>query len=131
MKKWKVVVETLLLIHGLLKIVVMTIMGIFMIHESLPSPCYHPNEVDHLPAWKSIENPLPNTFERHVPNKHMAHSTKRQVIYHSGHTKSHSPLEACNAKRMGDSFPQGHIQQVCLSSNHDSKSKNIFHHIES
>ena len=94
MKEWKVVMETFLLIHGLLNIEVMTIMGIFMIHERLPSPCYHPNEVDHLPAWQSIEKLLPNTYERHVPNEHMVHSTKRQVIYHSNHTISHAPIEA-------------------------------------
>ena len=33
MNKWKVYVETLLLIHGLLKIEVMKIMGNFIIHE--------------------------------------------------------------------------------------------------
>ena len=29
--------------------------GVFMIHERLPSPCYHPNEMDHLLAWQSIK----------------------------------------------------------------------------
>ena len=101
--------------------------GVFMIHERLPSPCCHQNEVDHLPAWQSIEDLLPNTYERHVTNQHMAHLAKRQVIYHSGHTKSHAPMEACNEKIMGNSFPQGHIQQVCLSSNYaPNKDKDIF-----
>ena len=118
--------ETFLLIHGLLKIEVMTIMGIFRIHESLPSPCSHPNEVDHLLAWKSIEKLLPNTYERHVPNKHMDHSTKRQVIYHSGHTISHAPMEACSAKRVGSSFTQGNISPMSLSSNLAPKNKKIF-----
>ena len=67
MKEWKVYVETFSLIHGVLKIEVMTIMGNFIIHERLPSPCYHPNEVNHLSAWKFIEKILPNTYERHVP----------------------------------------------------------------
>ena len=119
--------ETFLLILGLLKIEVMKIMGIFMIHESFPFPCYHPNEMDHLPSWKSIENLLPTTCERHVTIQHMAHFTNRQVLNHSGHTKSHAPMEACNAVRMGNSFPQGHIQQVCLSSNYaPNKYKDIF-----
>ena len=84
--------------------------GVFMIHERLPSPCYHQNEVDYLPAWKSREDLLPTTCERHVTIQHMAHFTNRQVINHSGHTKFHAPMEACNSTRMGNSFPQGHIQ---------------------
>ena len=38
MKEWKAYVETFLLIHGLLKIEVMTIMGDFLINEGLPPP---------------------------------------------------------------------------------------------
>ena len=37
--------------NSLLKIEVMTAMGNFIINEGLPSPCYHPNEMNHLPAW--------------------------------------------------------------------------------
>ena len=81
--------------------------GVFMIHERLPSPCCHKNEMDHLPAWQSIEDLLPNTYERHVTNQHMAHFTKIQVIYHSGHTKSHAPMEACNVKQLGTPSPRG------------------------
>ena len=30
---------------------VMTVMGKFIINEGLPPPCYHPNEINYLPAW--------------------------------------------------------------------------------